>query len=103
MIEEINALYDNSTWNLINLPPRKQAIECKWVFTVKANPDGSVARLKAQLVAKGYTQTYRVDYSNTFSPITELTSVRLFISMAPTYSWPLHQLDIKNPFLYGDL
>jgi hypothetical protein len=55
MIEEINALYDNSTWNLINLPPRKQAIECKWVFTVKANPDGSVARLKAQLVAKGYT------------------------------------------------
>ncbi|KAJ9539533.1 hypothetical protein OSB04_032266 [Centaurea solstitialis] len=58
MIEEINALEDNNMWTLVELPTNKKTIGCKWVFTVKVNPDGSVARLKARLVAKGYAQTY---------------------------------------------
>ena len=58
---------------------------------------------KACLVAKGYAQTYGVDYSETFSPVAKLSSVRLFISMAATYDWALHQLDVKNAFLNGTL
>ena len=70
---------------------------------VKVNPDGSVARMKARLVAKGYAQTYVGDYSDTFSLIAKMTFVRLFISLAAAYHWDLHQLDIKNVFLHGDL
>ena len=103
MIEEMDALNGNGTWNLVYLPTGKKAIGCCWVFAVKVNPDGSVARLKARLVAKGYAQTYGVDYSDTFSLVAKMTYVRLFISLSATHNWDLHQLDIKNVFLYGDL
>ena len=55
------------------------------MFVAKFNPDESVARLKARLVAKGYAQTYRVDHSDTFSLVAELTYVHLFISLAASY------------------
>ena len=101
----MQALDDNGTWDLVPLPIRKKAIGCRWVFIVKFNLDGSVARLKAHLVAKGYaqTQTYGIDYSNTFSPVAKLTYVHLFISLVTSYDWDLHQLDIKNAFLHGYL
>ena len=99
----MDALNENDTWNLVHLPTGKKVIGCRWVFAVKVNLDGSIARLKARLVAKGYAQTYDVDYSNTFSPIAKMTYVRLFISLATTHNWDLHQLDIKNVFLHGDL
>ena len=54
MIEEMVALINNGTWDLVCLPVGKKAIGCRLVFTVKVNPDGSISRLKARLVAKGY-------------------------------------------------
>ena len=50
MIEEMDARNENGTWNLVHLPIGKKAIGCRWVFAVKVNPRGSVARLKVQLV-----------------------------------------------------
>ena len=103
LVDEMQALDDNGTWDLVPLPIGKKVIGCRWVLAVKFNPDGSVARLKARLVTKGYAQTYGVDYSITFSPVAKLTSVRLLISLVASYDWYLHRLDMKNVFLHGDL
>ena len=54
-------------------------------------------------MVKGYTQTYGVDYFVTFSHVAKMTFVLFFISLTATYHWDLHQLDIKNVFLHGDL
>ena len=82
----MNALTDNGTWGLVTLLVGKKAIGCCWVFTVKVNPDGPIARLKVHLVAKWYAQTYGVDSSDTFSLVAKMTSVRLFISLVATYN-----------------
>ena len=58
MIEEIDALTDNGTWDSVRLPVGKKVIGCRWVFTVKVNPNGLITQLKARLVAKGYAQIY---------------------------------------------
>ncbi|GJX55622.1 retrovirus-related pol polyprotein from transposon TNT 1-94 [Tanacetum coccineum] len=67
------------------------------------NLDGLIARLKDHLVAKCYAQTYGIDYSKTFLPVANISSIRFFISLAATYEWALHQLDVKNSFLRRDL
>uniref|UniRef100_A0A2N9ERL8 Integrase catalytic domain-containing protein n=1 Tax=Fagus sylvatica TaxID=28930 RepID=A0A2N9ERL8_FAGSY len=103
MEEEMHALELNHTWDLIPKPAGTSIVGCRWVFTIKQNPDGTVDRLKARLVAKGFTQTYGLDYTETFSPVAKLNSIRIIISLAANLDWPLHQLDVKNAFLHGDL
>ena len=103
MVEEMAALHFIGTWDLVTLPAGKSSVGCRWVYTVKIDPDGGVNRLKARLVAKGYTQMYGSVYYDTFSPVAKMASIRLFFSMAAMRSWSLYQLDIKHAFLYGVL
>jgi hypothetical protein len=103
MDEEMATLDVNATWELVALPKDKKEIGCKWVFKIKHNADGYVRRYKARLVAKGYAQTYGIDYEETYSPVAKMTTVRAIIVMATTKGWSLHQMDVKNDFLHGDL
>ncbi|KAL0296304.1 UNVERIFIED_CONTAM: Copia protein [Sesamum radiatum] len=83
--------------------PNADIVACRWVFTLKFRADGTLERYKARLVAKGFTQTYGVDYFETFSPVACLNSIRVLFSLTVNLSWPMYQMDIKNAFLYGDL
>lgn len=103
MKTELDALVHNNTWSLVTLPPGKTAVGCKWVYKVKYKSDGSVERLKARLVAMGYTQQAGIDYLDTFSPVTKLVSVKLMLTLADAKGRTLCYLDINNAFLYGDL
>ena len=73
------------------------------MYIVKYLPDGSIECLKTRLDAKGYNQTYKVNYSKTFSTIAKISSARILISLVANLGWPLLQLDVKNAFLNGDL
>ncbi|KAM1306524.1 hypothetical protein ACFX2H_008899 [Malus domestica] len=101
MQEEINALHSQGTWSLVSLPSQKNLVGCKWVFKLKRNADGSIARHKARLVAKGFSQEPGLDFGETFSHVVKPTTVRLVLSLAAHFGWPLRQLDVKNAFLHG--
>jgi hypothetical protein len=101
MDEDMAVLDVNATWELV--PKDKKAIRCKWVYKVKHNVDGSMSRYKVRLVAKGYAQTYGIDYEETYSPIAKMITIREIIVMATTKGWSLHQMDVKNVFFHGDL
>lgn len=89
MNEEMNALQKNSTWELVNKPHGYRIVGCRWIFTVKMNPDGSIDRYKARLVAKGYMQTYGMDYEETFAPVAKINIIRVLISLAANQGFPL--------------
>jgi hypothetical protein len=78
---ELSALKSTSTWKLVDLPDHVKPIGCRWIYKVKHNADGSIERYKARLVAK----------------------VRLVLALASLNHWNLHQLDVNNDFIHGDL
>ena len=70
---------------------------------MKYKADRTIDRYKARLVAKGYTQTYGMNYSETFSPVAKIDTIRVLFSIAANQDWPLHQYNVKNAFLHGNL
>ncbi|MCO5599232.1 hypothetical protein L7F22_053332 [Adiantum nelumboides] len=80
-----------------------QLEEAYWVYKVELNCDGSVSRYKAILVAKGYAQTYGIDYEETLALIAKMATISAIIVVVAAKGWILHQMDVENVFLHGDL
>lgn len=100
---EIAALEANYTWSIVDLPAGKKPIGCEWVYKVKYKSTGEVERLKARLVAKGFSQKKCLDYGETFSPVAKMVTVRSVIALAVSKGWNIHQMDVHNAFLNGNL
>jgi hypothetical protein len=99
----MDSLISNKTWKLVELPPGCKTIGCKWILRKKLKPDGTIDKFKARLVAKGFKQKVDLDFFDTFSPVTRITSIRLLIAIAAIHDLKIHQMDVKIAFLNGDL
>ena len=93
----------NNTWDLLDQPPKHKVINTKWVYKTKYKSDCMVEKYKAWLVGKGFAQVHGFDYQDTLAPTARLTTIRSVLSLAAQESWPVFQMDVKSPFLNGDL
>eukprot|EP00873_Tetraselmis_striata_P000262 jgi/Tetstr1/420526/TSEL_011616.t1 len=98
---EFNSLEKQGTWVVCELPEERTAIPSKWVFKVKYNADGSIARFKARLVVQGCRQRHGIDYAETFAPTVKFTTIRVLFAIAVQYGWNIHQVDVDTAFLYA--
>nr|GEY96788.1 retrotransposon protein, putative, Ty1-copia subclass [Tanacetum cinerariifolium] len=100
---EMKSIKDNDVWVLVELPSNARTVGSKWLFKKKTDMDGAVYIFKARLIAKGFTQTYRVDYEETFSPVADIRAIRILIAIAVYYDYEIWQMDVKTAFLNGHL
>ncbi|CAM8902193.1 unnamed protein product [Rhodiola kirilowii] len=87
---ELDSIMQNHTWELVNLPQGCKPLDSKWIFTKKMKVDGIVEKYKARLVIKGYRQKEGLDYLDTFSPMTRITSIRMIIAIAALHNLEIH-------------
>jgi hypothetical protein len=103
MHQEYSSLIDNGTWEFVDLPSDRVVVNNIWFYKVKSDTVGDVSRFKARFVAKGCSQCAGLDYTETFSPIIRMASLRLFLAIAAARDLELCQLDIDTAFLYAPI
>lgn len=103
MIEEYDAHIKHGTWKLVPRPVATNIIRSFWLFRHKFKADCTLSQFKARLVANGKSHQPGVDCNETFSKVVKPATIRIVLSVDTSRNWPLHQLDVKNAFLHGDL
>ena len=101
--DEVHSHLRNHTWDIVSRPRNHQVVTNKFAFKHKKDAIAPIVRLKARLVARGFSQIYRVDYLDTYAPVVKLTSIRILIAIAATYRLEIHQMDVVTAFLAGEL
>ena len=100
---EVESILSNHTRKLVDLPPGNKPLQCKCIFKRKMKVDGAIDKFKARLVVKIYKQREGLDYFDTYSHVTRITSIRMLIAIAAVYKLEIHQMDVKTAFLNGNL
>ncbi len=103
MKSELDSLHREGTWHVVPRSNDMFVIKCKWVFKIKTNEFGEVIRYKARLVAQGFTQTYGIDYDDTYAPVADASTRRLFLCLASDPKMVTKQIDIETAFLQSTL
>ena len=103
MKSEMDSMYTNQVWTLVDPPEGIKPIGCKWIFKKKTDMEGNVITYKARLVAKGYRRKQGVDYDETFSLVAMLKSIRILLAIAAHYDYEIWKMDVKTAFLNGNL
>lgn len=104
VMREIQNLERNDTYEITEIPKDRKLIGWKWVFTKKdTNTEGGKPIYKARLVAQGFSQTYGIDFFETYSPVANLTSVLLNITIAVAKNYKLKYIDVKGAYLMAKL
>jgi transposase InsO family protein len=103
MDEEITSLESFQTWKVVDYQKGTHVIGSRWVFRLKHDAGGHISSYKARVVAKGYSQHFGIDYTDTFAPVAKLASIRSTIAISIAYNWELHQMDVKSAYLNGEL
>lgn len=103
MEDEMNAIHKNQTWELTTLLEEKKAIDLKWIYKTKFNPDGSKLKKKAKVITKGYTQQEGVDFTEVYSLVAQMETIHAFSIVRAQKNWCIFYLDIKITFLDGEL
>lgn len=103
MKNEINALNENNTWNLVKAPNNVQIVDSKWVYKIKKNNPNGVIKYKARLVARGFTQKYAENYWDTYAPVVKCSTIRLLLAMAVECNLMVDQIDVRNAYIKSDL
>jgi hypothetical protein len=103
MKDEYQSLTANGTWDLVPKPTDANVIGGKWVYKTKLDANGRPLRYKARYVAKGFKQVHGVDYFDTYSPVTRMTSIRTFLAIACLENWDLESMDVDTAFLNADV
>ncbi|GJX80780.1 retrotransposon protein, putative, ty1-copia subclass, partial [Tanacetum coccineum] len=89
MNTEMQSIKDNQVWCLVNLPPNGRTVGSKWLFKKKYDMNGNVHTFKARMEAKGFTQTYNIDYWETFSPVACISVIRILLATAALYDYEI--------------
>jgi hypothetical protein len=100
---EISQLEKLKAWEVVDAPPRANIIPCHYVLVTKRGPSGEKLKLRARLVANGQRQQYGLDYSETFAPTSNMSTIRAVLTMAAQRNWEIHQVDIKSAYLHAEI
>jgi hypothetical protein len=101
MVEEIESLHKNETWDLFKLPIGRNHVGRKWVFKKKMNVTGQVEKFKARLMAKGYFQVEGLNFGEIFSHVEKITSIRVLMSLDTTFDLEIEHMDMKKKSYMG--